>query len=216
MGIYGHTWDKYRIDLHPELIDENAITDALKKFVDGIKKVIVAAIDKINSLLDKHPDSKIAQGLKNLLTKFRNFLTRANKVSSKEEATSLKSDVDKANEELKGIEIACKYKSITVIEGVKSKNLSKIREALGTICYTSRDFRSGAFDAHLKYVLDSGIDIFEEYNGEPLISEKKKLEDMNDDDFSEAVFELKENFCKERINDVKKIGKYLYGNSNNH
>lgn len=97
MGIYlDYIHETY--DMTP--INEGVIKDTLKKFIDGIKKIIVAAIDKINKLLDKHPDSKIAQGLKSLLTKFKNFLTRADKVESKEDAESLKSDVDKATEEL--------------------------------------------------------------------------------------------------------------------
>lgn len=215
MGIYGHTWDNYRIDLHPELIDENTITDTLKKFIDGIKTIIVNAIDKINSLLDKHPDSKIAQGLKSLLTRFKNFLTRADKVNNKEDATKLKSDVDEANEELKSMTNKKDNFSIfdhkvfkDALEKRDKDSLDVLRESLGNLIYVDRSLKT--FDKALKDV-QSKINIMEDYNNKPLISEQKKLEDMTDSDFSAAIYWLKENFCKERINDVKKIGKYLYG-----
>ena len=42
-----------------------------------------------------------------------------------------------------------------------------------------------------------------------LISEGKTT--YSEDDFADAVFLLKENFCKERIADVKKIGRAVYG-----
>jgi len=56
-----------------------------------------------------------------------------------------------------------------------------------------------------------GICIKEEKLKGDLISERK--ESFLEEDFEEAVFELKENFCDERIADVKKIGRALYGAS---
>ena len=35
--------------------------------------------------------------------------------------------------------------------------------------------------------------------------------DYTDEDFAKAIFQLKKNFCDERINDVKTIGEKLYG-----
>jgi len=104
MGIYGHKFDNLLLENNYNSLmvcNENKFTDALKNFVGSIKRVIVNTIDKINKLLDKHPDSKIAQGLKNLLTKFKGFLTRADKVNNKDDANKLKSEVDMSLEEFK-------------------------------------------------------------------------------------------------------------------
>ena len=100
-----------------------------------------------------------------------------------------------------------------VIEQCLAKNdVEGLRNVIGSLCYTSMDFSSGEFDAAIKYVESKGIKLKESYNGKPeLILNKKKLSECTEDDFGDAVFELKENFCTERINEVKKIGKYVYG-----
>ena len=84
-----------------------------------------------------------------------------------------------------------------VIEnGIANQDIKALREALGSICYTSRDFSSGEFDDMVKYVESKGIRI---------------KDDRLVGDFAKALFELKKNFCDERIEDVKIIGKKLYG-----
>ncbi|MCD7828643.1 MAG: hypothetical protein LUG85_08960 [Clostridiales bacterium] len=94
--------------------------------------------------------------------------------------------------------------------GIKNNDVRALREAIGSICYTSRDFSSGEFDEAIKYVESHGIKLKDsELVGEPLISSRKST--FTDDDFADAVFELKNNFCDERIKDVKTIGKKLYG-----
>lgn len=91
------------------------------------------------------------------------------------------------------------------------QDISALREALGNICYTCRDFSDGEFDEVLKYVLRSGINIMDDHLDGELVSDGKSS--FVKSDFTKAVFMLKENFCKERIEDVKKIGKAVYGNS---
>lgn len=93
-------------------------------------------------------------------------------------------------------------------EGVKAGDINKIRTALGNICYTSRNFSNGEFDTNLEYVLQQGIEIFEQYDGKKLLSDENK--NLSDEDFSDAVFQLQENFCRQRIDDVKNIGMRLY------
>lgn len=89
--------------------------------------------------------------------------------------------------------------------GIKNNDISALREAIGSICYTSRDFSSGEFDEAIKYVESKGIKLKDDMlMGDTTISSIKE-------DFADAVFELKNNFCDERINDVKIIGKKLYG-----
>jgi hypothetical protein len=113
MGQYGHAFDSLILENSYELVitsvNENALTDALKKFISNIKHFIVKCIDKINSLLDKHPDSKIANALKDLLNKFKKFLTKADKVENKSDASELKSDVEKASERMNEIEAEMKF-----------------------------------------------------------------------------------------------------------
>lgn len=44
-----------------------------------------------------------------------------------------------------------------------------------------------------------------------LLSNKINSGKVTEDDFGEAVYNLKVNFCEERIKDVKKLAKVLYG-----
>ena len=60
----------------------------------------------------------------------------------------------------------------------------------------------------MEYVLQQGIEVFEQYDGKKLLSDENK--NLSDEDFSDAVFQLQENFCRQRIDDVKNIGMRLY------
>lgn len=97
----------------------------------------------------------------------------------------------------------------TIEKGIREHDVKAIREAIGNICYTSRDFSSGEFDQAIKYVESKGIKLKDDrLNGAPVISKQKNT--FTDEDFARAIFELKSNFCDERIEDVKTIGKKLY------
>ena len=99
-----------------------------------------------------------------------------------------------------------KYESIE--RGIANNDIVGLREAIGSICYTSRDFSSGEFDEVLRYVESKGIKLKDDTLDGKLISDGKMA--YTDEDFARAVFMLKKNFCNERIADVKKIGKALY------
>lgn len=104
-------------------------------------------------------------------------------------------------------------KKYSVIErGIAEGNIDLLRGALGNICYTNRNFSNGEFDEVLQYIEQKGIKIKEDSLKGNLVSEGK--EKFSENDFGDAVFELKENFCDERIADVKKIGRAVYGGSN--
>ena len=99
-----------------------------------------------------------------------------------------------------------KYDAIE--KGIAENDVNGLRESIGSICYTCRDFSDGEFDEVVNYVVSKGISLFEtDLNGE-LVSANKDT--FTDEDFARAVFELKRNFCKERIADVKKIGETIY------
>ena len=92
--------------------------------------------------------------------------------------------------------------------GIKTGDVEALREAVGSICYTCRSFSNGEFDEVVEYVISSGVQLFDvELVGELVSTDK---ESFTDEDFAKAVFELKQNFTKERIEDVKSIGRALY------
>lgn len=100
-----------------------------------------------------------------------------------------------------------KYEAIE--NGIAKGDIKALREALGSISYTNWDFSNGEFDEAVEYVKSKGIKIMDEsLVGDPAISSQKKT--FTDDDFARAIFELKKNFCEERIEDVKTIGRSLY------
>lgn len=101
------------------------------------------------------------------------------------------------------------YESIE--KGIAECDVKKLRTAIASISYTCRDFSDGEFDKVVKYVESKGIKLKDDQLvGNPTISSQKNV--YTEDDFTRAVYELKKNFCDERIEDVKKIGKSLYGN----
>lgn len=108
-------------------------------------------------------------------------------------------------------------KNETIEKAIKSKNIQLLREYLGNICYIDANFSTGEFDSTIRYIKNSGISEEElkdkKLEGE-LITDQKAIP-YTQDDFIEAVAKLKNNFCDERIEDVKKIGKMLYPKTEN-
>ena len=100
-----------------------------------------------------------------------------------------------------------------VEKGIANNDIKALREAIGSICYTNRDFSNGEFFEVVSYVESKGIKLKDDtlLGDEPV--SRIKLE-FDEDDFTRAVFELKRNFCDERIKDVEIIGKKLYGKKN--
>lgn len=102
-----------------------------------------------------------------------------------------------------------KYEMIE--KGIKEKNIESLRKYVGSIAYTCRDFSDGEFDEVVEYIESQGIKLKDDnLIGEATISSQKKV--FEAEDFTKAVYELKRNFCDERIADVKTIGKALYSN----
>ena len=96
-----------------------------------------------------------------------------------------------------------------VEKGIANNDIKALREAIGSICYTNRDFSNGEFFEVVSYVESKGIKLKDDtlLGAEPV---SKIKSEFNEDDFTRAVFELKRNFCDERIKDVETIGKKLY------
>lgn len=92
--------------------------------------------------------------------------------------------------------------------GIEQNDVRLLREAVGNACLVDRDFSKGEFNNLVLFVQEKGIKLKENNLVGELISKGKTS--YTDEDFASAVFELKENFCDERIADVKKIGRALY------
>lgn len=92
-------------------------------------------------------------------------------------------------------------------------NIIAIRSSLITAIHMDENFEKGYFWNSVKYV-ENNIEsskrnqLFEPYDGEPLISASK--DKFTEEDFVNAIVELKGNFCRKRVEDVKKIGKTLH------
>ena len=92
---------------------------------------------------------------------------------------------------------------------IANHDIEGLRNAIGSLCYVSMDFSSGDFLEAISYVESKGIKLKEDSLVGELVSKGKTT--FTEDDFGDAVFELKENFCQERIDDVMMIGKAVYG-----
>ena len=150
---------------------------------------------------------------------FKDFITDAGKFFTGK-ASELKSKIngvssnnnDNNTGDNKGSSKSSNNRFDFLDEKIEKNDVKLLRDMIGSICYINRDFARDDFDAAIKYVENKGIKLREPYNSKPeLILNKKDLSECTQDDFEDAVFELKENFCTERINEVKKIGKYVYG-----
>ena len=96
-----------------------------------------------------------------------------------------------------------------VMEAVRTKDIIGLKSAISTLINYDRNFSRGYVESNLEYIKRNGINIFEEFNHQKLISNKSSNQ-YTEKDFSDAIFYLEKNFCNERLEDVKKIGKVLY------
>lgn len=107
-----------------------------------------------------------------------------------------------------------------VDQGIQENDMMCVRRALTSMCPFDRAFTQGKFDNGIEYVLrEKGISEDKLYVAFdptlfPLMRERVDTKDstLTEDDYTHAVFYLTENFCKERIEDVKKLGRYLFPN----
>lgn len=99
-----------------------------------------------------------------------------------------------------------------VQECIQNNDIKGLKGAFVGIIFSDRSFSKGEFDHTLDYIRkERNIKILESFDNGELLSNKINNGSVTEDDFEEAVYNLKVNFCKERIDDVKKLGKYSYG-----
>lgn len=99
-----------------------------------------------------------------------------------------------------------------VQECIANNDVRGLKGAFVAIIFGDRSFSSGNFDNTLDYVRrETNLNVLESFDNGELLSKKISNGSITEDDFEEAVYNLKVNFCKERIDDVKKLAKALYG-----
>ena len=203
------------------MIAEESFSSIKSKIVTLFSKLVLW----IESKVKKMKDGKIKSALMKLLSRAKRGLSKSKslKEHNPELVEKLQTEYKEINEEVREVvkdgdddyfEVKVngkvvklnKYKSIE--KYVAEKDIKHLRECIGSIIYTNWDFSKGEFDAAIKYVESKGIKIMDDHLvGDPPISSQKKT--FTDDDFARAIFELKKNFCEERIKDVKTIGRAL-------
>lgn len=102
-----------------------------------------------------------------------------------------------------------------VEECIERSDIRGLKGAFVGIIFSDRSFSSGDFDNTLSYIKSkTNINVMESFDNGELLSNKINSGRVTEDDFEEAVYNLKVNFSKERIDDVKKLAKVLYRKTN--
>ena len=90
---------------------------------------------------------------------------------------------------------------------VEEKNILHIRDELTTIAHEDRGFYTTKFDDALAYAKKANIDgLFDIYDNEPF----KPKEEWNREYWAYVAASLMDNFCEERINHLKEVGRFVY------
>lgn len=102
-----------------------------------------------------------------------------------------------------------------VDRALQSGNIRIVKQLLVNVCKFDRTFSTGEFEDAMEYVCKvKGVNIFEPLDEtlRPLYSERVDQKDptLGEDDFTASAVCLMENFCPERIEDTKKLGRYLF------
>ncbi len=93
-----------------------------------------------------------------------------------------------------------------LVAAVAEKNLSHIKSALTAINLKDRNFSTGEFEEALRYVEGRGINLYVPFDG----GEFKPESQWDNDYWLYVNVTLEDNFCRERIDLLKKIGRKLY------
>ena len=93
-----------------------------------------------------------------------------------------------------------------LVAAIAEKNLSHIKSALTSINLKDPNFSTGEFDEALRYVSQQGINLYEPFDGENF----KHENDWDKNYWLYINASLEDNFCQERITELKKVGRKLY------
>ena len=191
------------------VVNKNTIIEKLNKLFNNT--------NEIDSGLEKMKKSSNNDNKKGLLTVIQTVISGIgkfasgliNKITGESKSNTNESQSEESKSNTNESQSEQKMRKYDEIEkGIADNDIERIREAIGSICYVDRDFSKGEFDRVLRYVESKGIKVKDDTLDGKLISDGKTA--YTDKDFTRAIFMLKKNFCNERIEDVKKIGKTLY------
>lgn len=100
---------------------------------------------------------------------------------------------------------------------IEAQNPDAIKTRIGNLAIVCRDFEGQHAELYkdiIHAVKKAHPELFEQFNGSPPLASKEKTE-FTERDFIDAVFEIKQNLCMERIKDVMTIGNAVYGKTKN-
>lgn len=97
-----------------------------------------------------------------------------------------------------------------LLEAIRSKNMLQIYNEFYNIAHEDRGFKTGKFLETLEYVKRQDIpDFIQPYDNREFEDQAKWDEDY----WALVASSLMDNFSMERINHLKKVGSYLYGDT---
>lgn len=105
-----------------------------------------------------------------------------------------------------------------VDEGIAAGDYAKVRRALANCCEFDRAFSKHCLRDGIEYITQKGVSakVFEPFDVScnPLYGRRVDEKDptLKKNDFSDSLFYLAENFCRERVDDTEKLGRYLFPN----
>ncbi len=106
------------------------------------------------------------------------------------------------------------YLTEQIDEAIKQNDRKSILATLTNICMRDPSFSTGSFQDALDHAEKNYSELYEEFTeGEhPLYGERvdKFDETLTQNDFGDSLVHLEKNFCRIRIEDTKKLGKFLY------
>jgi len=101
---------------------------------------------------------------------------------------------------------------------IDEKDIPKIANDLGVIVYSDKTLSDQQLEKTVNYIQSKFPEIYEKLIEQcdeekfPRVTKDGKIlvKEINEDTFSDALFALTNNFCFERIEDVKVLGNSLY------
>ncbi|MBR6012917.1 MAG: hypothetical protein IK062_03925 [Selenomonadaceae bacterium] len=94
-----------------------------------------------------------------------------------------------------------------LMSAVAEKNLTAIKTALTSINLKDRNFSTGEFEEGLKYVESQNISgLYDTFDGETF----KPESEWDQSYWTYINVSLMDNFCRERIEELKKVGRKIY------
>ena len=198
-----------------------------------IVKIFIKLVNLIESGVRKMKDGKIKATLMKLLGRAKAGLSKSKSLNEhdkelaqelSQEAKVIREEYDsayKAGEQVKDFNSKNKFKNTLDRFLIKSEdeltnrnNIKQLRNIIAREIFTNKYFSINDFENAIKYVESKGVKLREDTLQGDLISSKIRG-DVTDKDLANATMKLSENFCDERINDVKIIYNKLHERKTN-